>query len=179
MPFRRCTRVRDSAPPPRRMSMRCCEHGRNPARTRRLPTIGKGWHVSLPMLPGALLVAAHGSEVVETVIVGWNGWRGSTYRIAVAPTHRRVGLASTLLEHATGRLESLGARVDDLDCDVDANGIADRSARRRRRIIPRCGGLRRGTHDNGDSPCDIHRLLREARDDGVSGSSPRSPTSCQ
>jgi ribosomal protein S18 acetylase RimI-like enzyme len=38
---------------------------------------------------GALLVAVDSGAVVGTGIAGWNGWRGSIYRIAVDPAHRR------------------------------------------------------------------------------------------
>lgn len=60
--------------------------------------------------PGSLLVAVDGERVVGTVIAGWNGWRGSIYRIVVAPSHRRMGLARKLLAGATERLAALGAR---------------------------------------------------------------------
>ncbi|MHB8488823.1 MAG: GNAT family N-acetyltransferase [Candidatus Dormibacteria bacterium] len=60
--------------------------------------------------PGALLIAVDGERVVGTVIAAWNGWRGSIYRIAVAPSHRRRGLARALLSSATQRLGGLGAR---------------------------------------------------------------------
>lgn len=60
--------------------------------------------------PGALLVADAGGVVVGTVIAGWNGWRGSIYRIAVIPSRRRRGVARLLLEAAAARLEALGAR---------------------------------------------------------------------
>jgi len=60
--------------------------------------------------PGSLLVAVDRERVVGTVIAGWNGWRGSIYRIVVAPSHRRMGLARKLLAGATERLAALGAR---------------------------------------------------------------------
>lgn len=60
--------------------------------------------------PGALLVAEEGGEIVGTVIAGWNGWRGSIYRIAVAPSHRRLGVARALLDAAVANLIRLGAR---------------------------------------------------------------------
>ncbi len=60
--------------------------------------------------PGALLVAESSGQIVGTVIAAWDGWRGSVYRIAVAPEHRRQGLGRRLLEQAERRLRSLGAR---------------------------------------------------------------------
>jgi ribosomal protein S18 acetylase RimI-like enzyme len=60
--------------------------------------------------PGALLVALDGRAVVGSVIAAWNGWRGGIYRIAVAPSHRRLGVARRLLAAAVERLSGLGAR---------------------------------------------------------------------
>jgi ribosomal protein S18 acetylase RimI-like enzyme len=61
--------------------------------------------------PGALLVAESSSgEIVGTVIAGWDGWRGSIYRIAVAPSQRRAGLGRRLLGEAEDRLRRVGAR---------------------------------------------------------------------
>ncbi len=58
---------------------------------------------------GALIVAVADGRVVGSVIAGWDGWRGSIYRLAVAPSHRRKGLGRQLLRRAEGRLAELGA----------------------------------------------------------------------
>src|ERR1700722_20552551 len=47
--------------------------------------------------PGALLVAEADGEIVGSVIAGWDGWRGSGYRLAVGPDRRRRGLGPELL----------------------------------------------------------------------------------
>ncbi|HEY1830383.1 MAG TPA: GNAT family N-acetyltransferase [Acidimicrobiales bacterium] len=60
--------------------------------------------------PGALLVAESCGRIVGTVIAAWDGWRGSVYRIAVDPAHRREGLGRRLLDEAEQRLRTLGAR---------------------------------------------------------------------
>src|SRR5436853_405929 len=60
--------------------------------------------------PGALIIAVDGDRVVGSVIAGWDGWRGAIYRIAVAPSHRRAGLARALLREAERRLDGRGAR---------------------------------------------------------------------
>ncbi len=61
----------------------------------------------------AVLVADTGDEVVGSLILGWNGWRGSFYRLAVAPEHRRLGLATALVREGERRLRERGAvRLD-------------------------------------------------------------------
>ena len=60
--------------------------------------------------PGALIVAEVDGRTVGTVIAGWDGWRGSIYRLAVAPDQRRSGLGQALLRAAEERLAGLGAR---------------------------------------------------------------------
>lgn len=59
--------------------------------------------------PGSLLVAELDGRLVGTVISGWDGWRGSIYRLVVHPRHRRQGLARQLLSEAENRLAKLGA----------------------------------------------------------------------
>jgi ribosomal protein S18 acetylase RimI-like enzyme len=58
----------------------------------------------------ALLVAEVDGEIVASVIAGWDGWRGSIYRLVVHPAYRRRGLARRLLTEAEHRLADLGAR---------------------------------------------------------------------
>jgi ribosomal protein S18 acetylase RimI-like enzyme len=61
--------------------------------------------------PEALLVAeSEAGAIVGSLIAGWNGWRGSFYRMAVDPAHRRRGLATTLVRAGEERLRALGAR---------------------------------------------------------------------
>ncbi len=61
----------------------------------------------------AVLVADAGDDVVGSLILGWNGWRGSFYRLAVAPEHRRLGLATALVREGEHRLRERGAvRLD-------------------------------------------------------------------
>ena len=59
--------------------------------------------------PGALIVADDASQLVGSVVTGWDGWRGSIYRLVVAPSHRRSGLGRRLLVEAETRLTELGA----------------------------------------------------------------------
>jgi ribosomal protein S18 acetylase RimI-like enzyme len=51
--------------------------------------------------------------VVGSLIAAWNGWRGSFYRLAVHPEHRRNGLATRLVREGEKRLRDRGAvRLD-------------------------------------------------------------------
>jgi ribosomal protein S18 acetylase RimI-like enzyme len=59
--------------------------------------------------PQALLVAELDGEVVGALICGWDGWRGSMYRLGVLPEHRRRGIGRTLVETGHARLRALGA----------------------------------------------------------------------
>jgi ribosomal protein S18 acetylase RimI-like enzyme len=59
--------------------------------------------------PGALLVAETANRIVGSVIAGWDGWRGTVYRLAVAPDLRRRGLGRLLVSEAERRLATLGA----------------------------------------------------------------------
>ena len=53
---------------------------------------------------GALLVAEVDGEVVGAVIAAFDGWRGNFYRLAVAPAHRRRGIAARLVAAGEERL---------------------------------------------------------------------------
>jgi ribosomal protein S18 acetylase RimI-like enzyme len=59
--------------------------------------------------PAALVVAEDDGVIVGSVIAGWDGWRGSIYRLAVSPAHRRAGLGAQLLAEAERRLTDQGA----------------------------------------------------------------------
>jgi ribosomal protein S18 acetylase RimI-like enzyme len=59
--------------------------------------------------PLALIVAEDSRSIVGSVIAGWDGWRGSIYRLVVARSHQRLGLGSQLLHEAEARLTAEGA----------------------------------------------------------------------
>jgi ribosomal protein S18 acetylase RimI-like enzyme len=58
--------------------------------------------------PEALVIAESEGKIVGSLIVGWDGWRGTFYRLAVDPAHRRRGLASALVRAGEERLRALG-----------------------------------------------------------------------
>jgi ribosomal protein S18 acetylase RimI-like enzyme len=76
--------------------------------------------------PGALILAELGTELVGTVVAGWDGWRCHLYRLAVAPGHRGRGIGRTLVVAAEQRFRALGgtrATAMVLDDNAPAHGI--------------------------------------------------------
>jgi ribosomal protein S18 acetylase RimI-like enzyme len=97
-----------------------------PARREELPAVLELWREagavpsltddigSLRLLldsdPDALLIADVAGTVAGSLITAWDGWRGSFYRLAVAPAQRRRGLARRLVAAGEARLQARGAR---------------------------------------------------------------------
>lgn len=76
--------------------------------------------------PNALMVAESEGRIVGSVIAAWDGWRGSIYRLSVAPDHRRAGLGRRLVLEAEERLAEAGARrlqAIVLESDAQATGF--------------------------------------------------------
>ena len=59
---------------------------------------------------GALFVAESDGVLIGTIVAGFDGWRGSVYRLAVLPAHRRRGVALALVAQAERFLAGAGAR---------------------------------------------------------------------
>lgn len=78
-----------------------------------VPTVSDT-HESLMRLldrdPDALVLAELDGVVVGSAIVGWDGWRGTLYRLAVEPARRRHGIASALVREGEQRLRRRGAK---------------------------------------------------------------------
>ena len=73
----------------------------------------------------ALLLAENGGEVVGSLIAGWNGWRGSLYRLAVHPAAQRRGIATELVRRALDELHARGARrIDAFVVTADDHAVA-------------------------------------------------------
>lgn len=60
--------------------------------------------------PGGLILGESSGQIVGSVIAAWDGWRGTIYRLAVAPSHRRSGLGTRLLQAGVQHLSAHGAR---------------------------------------------------------------------
>jgi ribosomal protein S18 acetylase RimI-like enzyme len=75
--------------------------------------------------PRALLVAEAEQGIVGSVIAAWDGWRGSIYRLAVAPSYRRQGLARRLLFESERKLSESGAtRLQAIVVESDSPALA-------------------------------------------------------
>jgi ribosomal protein S18 acetylase RimI-like enzyme len=80
--------------------------------------------------PDALILAESSGQIVGSVIAAWDGWRGTIYRLAVAPSHRRTGLGTRLLQAAVQRISAQGARrlqATVIETDARAMGFWRRS----------------------------------------------------
>jgi ribosomal protein S18 acetylase RimI-like enzyme len=62
----------------------------------------------LTVQPELFLVGVHGSELVATVMAGYDGHRGWVNYLAVAEKHRRRGFGRVLMQHVEVRLKELG-----------------------------------------------------------------------
>lgn len=80
--------------------------------------------VDAPETAAAAETAADG-RLVGSVIAGWDGWRGSIYRLAVVPSHRRRGLGGELVRLAEERLAGVGAvRCQAIVVETDGQAVA-------------------------------------------------------
>ena len=70
----------------------------------------RGLERLLERSPGALILALDGDAIVGTIVAGWDGWRGTLYRLAVEQSHRRRGIATRLVAEAEQLLRDLGVR---------------------------------------------------------------------
>jgi ribosomal protein S18 acetylase RimI-like enzyme len=86
--------------------------------------------------PEALILAETGIQadagaggeegrLIGSVIAGWDGWRGSIYRLVVLPDERRHGLGRQLVQRAEARLAAVGAvRSQAIVVETDQRAVA-------------------------------------------------------
>jgi ribosomal protein S18 acetylase RimI-like enzyme len=72
--------------------------------------------------PGLVLVAAEGSRVVGSALGAWDGRRGWIYHVATAPSHRRRGIATRLVDQVEAALVSLGCPKANVIIRPDSDG---------------------------------------------------------
>lgn len=58
--------------------------------------------------PGCSWVATDGAAITGAILCGHDGRRGHLYHLAIAPTHRRQGLASALVQKSLLALRAAG-----------------------------------------------------------------------
>jgi ribosomal protein S18 acetylase RimI-like enzyme len=59
--------------------------------------------------PEAVLVAEEGAGLTGSLVAAFDGWRGTLFRLAVLPTHRRRGVGRALVAEGERRLRERGA----------------------------------------------------------------------
>lgn len=75
--------------------------------------------------PGLVLVAAEGTRVVGSALGTWDGRRGWIYHVVTAPSHRRRGIATRLIDQVEAGLRALGCRKVNVMVRPDSDGGAE------------------------------------------------------
>jgi GNAT superfamily N-acetyltransferase len=75
--------------------------------------------------PGLVLVAAEGTRVVGSALGTWDGRRGWIYHVVTAPSHRRQGIATRLMNEVEAGLSALGCRKVNVLIRPDSDGGAE------------------------------------------------------
>jgi ribosomal protein S18 acetylase RimI-like enzyme len=75
--------------------------------------------------PGLVLVAAQGSRIVGSALGAWDGRRGWIYHVATAPSHRRQGVATRLIDQVEAGLAALGCPKVNVMVREDSDGGAE------------------------------------------------------
>jgi ribosomal protein S18 acetylase RimI-like enzyme len=63
---------------------------------------------------GMSFIAREGKQIVGAVLCGHDGRRGTLYHLVIAPSHRRTGLGTKLVERCVAELERAGI----LKCNI-------------------------------------------------------------
>lgn len=69
---------------------------------------GKDIARKLQIQPGWFLVGVVGEQIIATIMIGYDGHRGSVNYLAVDPGHRRKGLGKALMAEAERLLREIG-----------------------------------------------------------------------
>lgn len=73
----------------------------------------------------ALLVSVEDGAIVGVLVAAFDGWRGNMYRLAVAASHRRRGIATALVRAGEDRLRAMGGgRITALVAHDDEVAVA-------------------------------------------------------
>lgn len=75
--------------------------------------------------PGLVLVAAEGTRVIGSALGAWDGRRGWIYHVSIAPSHRRQGIATRLIDQVEAGLRALGCRKVNVMVRPDSDGGAE------------------------------------------------------
>lgn len=73
---------------------------------------------------GLFFVAMHGTEVIGTIMAGYDGHRGWLYSVAVHPDHRKQGGGSQLVAHAERALTERGCMKINLQIVAGNEAVA-------------------------------------------------------
>ncbi len=93
--------------------------------------------IKLKHKDGLLFVAVDGSEVIGSVLSGFDGHRGWIYSMAVTPGQRTQGLGSRLLKHAEKELKKRGAPKINLQVMPDNKAVVEFYEKNGYKVEPR------------------------------------------
>lgn len=74
---------------------------------------------------GLVLVAAEGTRVIGSALGTWDGHRGWIYHVLIAPSHRRQGIATRLIDQVEAGLRALGCPKVNVMVRPDSDGGAE------------------------------------------------------
>jgi ribosomal protein S18 acetylase RimI-like enzyme len=72
---------------------------------------------------GLFFVALDGTQVIGTLMAGWDGHRGWLYSVCTAPEYRRQGIGQMLVRHSEQALAALGCLKINLQVDGANTGV--------------------------------------------------------
>ncbi|BCM94210.1 acetyltransferase YpeA [Abditibacteriota bacterium] len=81
--------------------------------------------LKLQVQPELFLVGVIGSEIVASVMVGYEGHRGWFNYLGVSPAFQRQGIGRCMIEAATAKLEALGCPKINLQIRTSNAGVIE------------------------------------------------------